>query len=323
MPILQPKKFSIPVYQYNKHLQTIVPSFFRKIEEIDFSRERIATPDGDFLDLDWSKTGAKKLIIITHGLEGNSTRHYVTGLANLFNKNGWDALAWNCRSCSGEPNLLPRFYHHGDVPDFKLVVEHALSIQKYDEIYLTGFSMGGSMVINYLGKEGKSVPKEVKKGIAVSVPCDLRACSDLLEENRNRFYNQRFLKKLKQKVYQKNERMPNDISIEPFKKGLVKTCRDFDQYYTAPLHGFADAFDFYENATANKYMQNTNRPILILNALNDPFLSNSSYPVKTAQNHDLIFLETPTRGGHVGFVQKNSTATYAELRTLEFCTNQP
>ncbi len=112
MPIVTPQRFSPPLHQFNGNLQTIIPSIFRKIPGIQYQRERLNTPDGDFIDIDWSRVNSDKIILVSHGLEGNTERHYIKGTVKLFNRAGWDACAWNCRSCSGEMNRLPRFCHH-------------------------------------------------------------------------------------------------------------------------------------------------------------------------------------------------------------------
>lgn len=146
MPIIDTQKsFTPPLLQWNGHIQTIIPSIKRTIEG-SYVRERIILSDGDFLDLDWKKTGSNRLVIITHGLEGSSERHYVKAPAKLLSQNGFDVLAWNCRSCSGELNHTPTLYHHGDIKDISEVVQYGLSQGKYDSFDLVGFSMGGEYI---------------------------------------------------------------------------------------------------------------------------------------------------------------------------------
>jgi len=316
MPILKTKHFRPPLQQFNGNLQTVIPSIFRKVEGIEYERERLDTPDGDFLDIDWSKTGSDKIILVSHGLEGNTDRHYVKGIIKTFNNAGWDACAWNCRSCSGEMNRLPRFYHHADTPDLKFVIEHILNTKVYSTLVLIGFSMGGSLTLKYLGENGENLPQAVKKGVAVSVPCSLKDCSVELEKPGKMYYNKRFFKKLSQKVRLKAEIMPEKISAEPLKE--IKSLRKFDDYYSAPLHGFKDAEDFYDKASSMHYLEGIRKPTLIINALNDPFLVGRCYPEKIAQKHAFLHLEMPKEGGHVGFVIRGQKETYAELRALEF-----
>jgi predicted alpha/beta-fold hydrolase len=172
MPILSPTPFKTPLLQFNGHLQSIYPSILRKVPFNYARRERLELPDGDFVDLDWSveKKSADKLVIITHGLEGDSTRHYVTGMAKIFAASGYDALGWNCRSCSGEMNRLVRFYHHGDANDLRSVIQYAIAQYDYQEIVLIGFSMGGSLTFRAIAEHPEWVPAQVKKAIGFSVP---------------------------------------------------------------------------------------------------------------------------------------------------------
>lgn len=318
MPLVKPRKFRPPLHQFNGNLQTVIPSIFRKISDVEYQRERLELPDGDFIDIDWSRKNSKRIILLSHGLEGNTSRHYIKGTVKLFNQAGWDACAWNCRSCSGEMNRLPRFYHHADTADLKFVIEHILKTKPYKELVLIGFSMGGSLTLKYLGENGTHLPTEVKKGIAVSVPCSLKDCSVELEKPRKMYYNKRFFKKLSEKVKQKAALMPDQISAEPLVKHKIKSLRKFDEYYSAPLHGFKDAEDFYDKASSMHYLEGIRKPTLLVNALNDPFLVGRCYPKKTAKNHDFLHLETPLQGGHVGFMMSGQQESYAELRALEF-----
>jgi uncharacterized protein len=291
---------------------------FRKIEG-EYKRERLELTDGDFLDLDWMKGDSAKLVIISHGLEGNSERHYSKGVAHYFYQRGWDALAWNCRGCSGEMNRLPRFYHHGATEDMASVVDHAIK-NKYSEIAMVGFSMGGSMTLKYLGERKDNLGPEIKSAVAFSVPCDLGASARELDKPNKRFYLNRFLKKLENKIRAKSIKFPNLISTEGI--GQIKTFREFDNRYTAPLHGFTDADDFYIKASSGPYISSIQIPTLIANALNDPFLPAACYPFDIAKNHSHVHLETPERGGHVGFSLAGMTESWMEVRAFEFINSQ-
>lgn len=160
MPVIKNSSYTEkPFWLFNPHLETIWPSALRKVEGPVYERSRINTPDGDFLDLDWVKGGNNRLMVISHGLEGDSGRPYVRGMAKAFAENGWDVLAWNCRSCSGELNRGRRMYHHGVSDDLKVVVDDALASGSYNKIFLTGFSMGGSITLKYLGETAKNCLK--------------------------------------------------------------------------------------------------------------------------------------------------------------------
>jgi predicted alpha/beta-fold hydrolase len=315
MPVLPSHSYQPPRWQFNAHLQTIVPSLFRRVEGVAYSRERIATPDGDFLDLDWVKTGSDKLVIISHGLEGSTDRHYVRGMAKAFNAVGWDALAWNCRSCSGEMNRLARFYHHGDYHDLDTAAGYAIREKGYREVALVGFSMGGSMTLRLLGEKGRETFPEIRSAVAISVPCDLVSSVVHLSKPENRFYARRFLRKLGQKIKAKAKLFPDQISYADYK--AIKAFKEFDDRYTAPLHGFESAEDFYRRASVKPYLKYITLPALILNAQNDPFLTPDCFPVAEAEENPDLFLEMPLAGGHVGFSSRRGD-NWAEQRTVEF-----
>jgi uncharacterized protein len=320
MPVLPTPDFNAPFAQFSKHLQTIVPSLFRKVAFQYQQRERLELPDGDFVDLDWHRIGKenRKLIIITHGLEGDSHRHYVLGMASLFTKNGYDALGWNCRSCSGEMNRLPRFYHHGDAGDLRLVIQYAIEQYHYAEIILVGFSMGGSLSLRAVGEFPDQVAPQIQKVIGFSVPCDLLSSVKMLSEGFNTVYGSRFLKKLGVKIREKEKVFPDLINSSGYEK--IKHFVDFDNRYTAPLHGFSDAYDFYTKASVKPLLPHIKVPSLLVQAKNDSFLSAECFCEDEAANNPHLFLEMPENGGHCGFMQRGNPYSWAELRALGFVT---
>lgn len=171
MPIISQSSYGgPPSYYLNGHFETILPSLFRKVDGVVYRRERIFTPDGDFLDLDWSSVGSNKLLIVSHGLEGSSDRHYAKGLAKIFNAHSIDVLVWNNRSCSGEINIRPVLYHHGSSDDLKVTIQYVLQTCGYNELFLSGISMGGAQVLKYLGENGEDVPSSIKKAAVYSTP---------------------------------------------------------------------------------------------------------------------------------------------------------
>ncbi len=321
MPILNHTQYRTPLLQFNGHLQSIYPSIFRKIPFVYEKRERLDLPDGDFVDLDWSVTEktANKLVIITHGLEGDSTRHYVTGMAKIFAANGYDALGWNCRSCSGEMNRLVRFYHHGDANDLRSVIQHAIINYGYQEIVLVGFSMGGSLTFRAIAEFPDMVPAQVKTAIGFSVPCSLKGSVDALSTKENNIYLKRFLRKLGEKIKLKAKLFPGQIDATNYDQ--IKTFIEFDNRYTAPLHGYDNALDFYEKASVGPLLHQIKTPSLIVQAVNDPFLLANCMPIETAEQHPFLFLEMPEKGGHCGFMVKGQLHTWAENRAIEFAKN--
>lgn len=317
MPLLKQSSFPAPApYLWNGHAETIFPGVFRKITEVQYERERIITPDDDFLDIDWIDKSSRKLLILTHGLEGNTTRHYIKAPAKLFSQNGWDVLAWNCRSCSGEMNKQIRLYNHGDTDDISTIVKHALRTKDYEEIAMVGFSMGGAITLNYLGKRTTEVPKVIQRAVAFSTPCDLGDSITALESRENWFYRNRFFYSLKKKIVAKAKLHPNAIDLSLFKQ--IKKWKDFDNFYSAPLNGYQDADDFYYQASAVNFIKNIKIKTLIVNALNDSLLTPACYPTILCEQHPNVFLEVPKRGGHVGFTIPKSEFAWSEKRALEF-----
>src|SRR5690606_3644578 len=197
MPLHSDSSYRRPNWLFSGHLETIYPSLFRRVEIKKPVRERIETPDGDFLDLDWFRSGSKRLVIVSHGLEGNSTRPYMLGMAREFGRNGFDVLTWNFRGCSEEMNRKVIFYHSGATYDLDTVVQKAQI--NYEEIYLLGFSLGGNLTLKYLGEKKSSNPK-LRKGVAISVPLDLAGSCEKISKGENIIYSRRFLATLKQKV---------------------------------------------------------------------------------------------------------------------------
>jgi uncharacterized protein len=317
MPIITNSTYSKPPFWlFNPHLETIIPSLFRKIEGVSYCRERIVTKDDDFLDLDWVKNGNSKLLVISHGLEGSSNRHYVKALAKLFTGHGFDVLAWNNRSCSGEMNIAPVLYHHGATHDLEDVLLHAVKDKAYEEVFLAGISMGGAQTLKYLGEKGADLHPKIKKAAVYSTPCNLPSSAATLSSKSNKFYKDRFLKKLKAKIAIKATQFPELIDLELLER--VSDFETFDTYFTAKMHGFKDAFDFYSSVSADNWIEDIQIPTLIINALNDPLLGKECYPVELAERHQHIYLEMPERGGHTGFILSGQEYTWAERRFLEF-----
>ena len=295
-------------------METIFPSLTRRINDIAYQRERITTSDDDFLDLDWVRQGSKKLVIISHGLEGNSTRAYIRGMARAFLGLKYDALAWNYRGCSDEMNRQRRFYHSGATDDLHTVVQHAIKQNTYQEIYLIGFSLGGNITLKYLGEQQ---PEHIiKKAVTISVPLNLHTSCEKISIRSNWVYSNRFVKSLKKKVKAKAA-LRNDIDISNIDK--LKTLREFDDAYTAPLHGYKNAIHYYTECSSIRFVNNITIPTLIVNAKNDPFLSDDCYPAEMLKDHPFVTFESPERGGHVGFIQLGKNGLYwSEARAIAF-----
>jgi len=311
------KTYQAPPLLWNGHLQTVYPALTRKINTlIPYKRYRITTPESDFLDLDLLQSGNNKVVVISHGLEGDSSRPYVVGLANILFENGFDVCAWNYRSCSNEINRAAIMYHSGATYDLKHVIDHVAA--DYQEVYLAGFSLGGNLTLKYLGEA--DVNKKVKKAITFSVPIDLSSGADHLAKTSNYFYTQRFLKSLRVKIGLKSKDYPNLYALDKWKS--IKTIRDFDDAYTAPIHGFENAEDYYRRNSSIKFIPKIKNQTLLVTARNDPFLSNECKITDIGKgNQNFKFLLTET-GGHCGFPALNSKVYWSEKLTVEFFDQQ-
>jgi predicted alpha/beta-fold hydrolase len=317
MPLVEYSTYTPPIFFKDCHLQTIYPVLFRKVTGVKYTRERIDTPDGDFLDLDWSRVGSDKAVIAIHGLEGSSRSKYMPGILKAFNRRGWDGVGLNLRGCSGEINKQLRFYHAGATEDVHTVVGYLLAQNRYTEISLVGFSIGGNLTLKYLGEQGASLSPLIKRAAAISVPCDLASCAWKLAEKSNVIYMKRFLFSFHRKIKAKMQVMPDKINDENFHE--IKTFKEYDDCYTAPLHGFANAEDYWAKSSSNPYLSNIRIPTLIINAIDDPFLTKESYPIEEAQQNHCLFLEIPNSGGHVGFITFNHDHEYwHETRVTSF-----
>ncbi|MBB4088469.1 hypothetical protein GGP98_000241 [Salinibacter ruber] len=318
MPV-RPSSYTAPTGLDGGHRQTLYASLVRRVDfEYDY-RERIDTPDDDFLDLDWARPRAAssdRAVILTHGLEGSAGRGYMRGMARAFVRRGWDACALNLRGCSGTPNRQVATYHSGKTDDLALVVDHVLD-HGYTSVALIGFSLGGNLTLKYLGERGAQVDDRIRGAVALSAPVDLDASADRIDRWSNWHYVQYFLRSLRHKMRVKAEQHPTRVPTAPLSR--IRSLREFDDAYTAPLHGFDGAADYYRRASSRPSLSALAVPTLLLNAANDPFLPASCYPYSIARPHGQLALEVPESGGHVGFVSFNDAGEYwSERRAASF-----
>jgi uncharacterized protein len=321
MPFLSMSNYRPRLLFKNAHIQTIYPPLFRKVKNIHYVRERIFTPDHDFIDLDWSRVGGDKVVIVLHGLEGHSRRSYVLGMIRAFNTRRWDAVAFNFRGCSGQPNRLLRSYHCGATEDLHTVLRHVMNRKRYTCISLVGFSVGGNLALMYLGEKKYPISPLIKSAAAVSVPCDLESCANKLAQRSNTLYMKRFLMMFHDKIRIKMRMMPNEIDDANYH--LIRTFKDFDDRYTATIHGFSSAKDYWNKCSCRQFLLGIDIPVLLISARDDPFLGKECYPVYEAKNSRLLYFEIPDHGGHVGFVDFRPSGEYwHENRIAAFVTKK-
>lgn len=314
MAILNENSYKPLPWLFNNHLETIYPALFRRVH-LDVAPDFVTlkTPDDDFLDLDFYKSATDKTVIISHGLEGSSQKPYVLGMVKIFLENGWNVIAWNYRGCSGRANNSLKSYHSGFTEDLSAVVKFA-EMPDIKTIALVGFSLGGNLSLKYLA-EG-NVPECIKAAVGISVPLDLQSSCVKISKWTNRLYSRRFLRTLLMKVREKAALYPEVALVNILK---VRDLKTFDDYFTAPMHGFNDAMDYYQSCSALHVLNNIHIPTLIINALNDPFLPESCYPYQQLKNNKYVHLLTPARGGHVGFGTNDGNVYYwSEQRAFEF-----
>ncbi len=310
-------RYKPPPFLSNGHFQSLFPALCRRVPTQYTRRERILTPDGDFLDVDWVVTGSRRLVVLCHGLEGNSHRPYILGMARAFRRRGWDCLALNYRGCSGTPNRRLRFYHSGAYEDLALVVNHAAGTGRYDAVVLIGFSIGGNVILRWLGRCPDRIHPLVKRAVVFSVPCDLADSAAVLAQPQNRIYMRHFLVALRQKIREKMAVMPGRINDDGYDR--LATFKDFDNRYTAPLNGFEDAEDYWRQCSSKPVIPGIRIPTLMVQARNDPFLGLDCFPTLAAAANAKVTLDMPASGGHVGFIAFNASGEYwSERRALAF-----
>ena len=281
----------------------------------------MSTPDGDFVDLDWldvPATADAPLLLVLHGLEGSCRSHYVHGLLECGRRHGWTGVVLNFRSCSGEPNRLPRFYHSGDTDDLDEVVRLLTRREPERVIVAVGVSLGGNVLLKWLGEQGEGVPPAVAAAVGISVPFDLEQCARTLDQGFQKWvYTANFMHTFKQKVRAKVGQHGEFVDLAAVRR--ARTFAAYDRVVTAPLHGFADEVDYWRRASCGPYLAKVRRPTLLLSAVDDPFVPPSALPNPRALPPN-VALEVTERGGHVGFVEGPPwrVRSWAEHRAVEF-----
>ena len=299
-----PRAFRRAPWASGPHAQTLLARALRPPSGPTFTRERVATADGDFIDLDWGPEPASgaPIVLVLHGLEGSSRRRYVRSVCRELLARGVRPVAMNFRGCSGEPNRTLRFYHSGETADPRAVLELVHARFPARRVGVMGFSLGGNVALKLLGERADGGTGLVDAAVAMSVPYDLSAGSALLERSfMGRVYAEYFLRSLRRKVAAKRDRLAGVLDLE--RVDAASTVRAFDEHVTAPLHGFEGAEAYYRACSSARFLDGIGVPTLLLHADDDPFLPPDSIPAHAARANPAITWRLGRGGGHVGFLE--------------------
>ena len=290
--------YRAPWWLPGRHLQTIYPALALRNHPPAYRRERWEWPDGDFIDVDHiDGPAAAPLVVLFHGLEGNSRSHYATALMVAVATRGWRGAIPHFRGCGGESNRLPRAYHSGDADEIHRIVTR-LAPTAVAPLLLCGVSLGANAMLKWLGREGTDARDHVRAAVAISAPLDLNAAGAALRHGFSRVYTAEFLRTLRPKTLAKLDRFPGLFDAEAMRR--ARTFDDFDNLFTAPVHGYRDVTDYWTRASSKPDLAAIAVPTLVLNARNDPFLPARVLPVPGMEGRSVV-LEQPETGGHAGF----------------------
>lgn len=302
VPLL-PSTYLAPRWLPGAHAQTIAAARLLPCPAVTYRRERWDTPDGDFIDVDFAQpepaAAAAPLLAMFHGLEGDSRSHYSRSIMRHFADRGWRALVIHFRGCSGEPNRLPRAYHSGDSDEGDWILRRLHARWAGAALHAVGISLGGNMLAKWAGERGTDAAF-VTAAASVGSPLDLVAGGEAISRGFNLLYTKMFLATLKRKAEDKAQRFAGLVRIERLR--AARNLYQFDDEFTAPVHGFAGTMDYWRRASAKPHLGGIGMAYLLLNALNDPFVPAASLPtVQQVSRH--VWLEQPAQGGHIGFPQ--------------------
>lgn len=291
--------------------------------QVSTTRARWTTPDGDFLDIDFvdGPIGSPQLLVL-HGLEGSSERGYVRGLLALAMERGWRGVALNFRSCSGQLNRAARLYHSGETGDLDWLVGELVKRDPGAPILPVGISLGGNVLLKWLGEEGDRAADEVRSAVAISVPFDLAASATKMSRGLGRLYTRLFLRSLKPKALAKARQYPDLLDWQAIRR--ARNWRQYDHVATAPLHGFESAEDYWGRSSSIHYLERIRRPTLLISARDDPFIPASCLPEDAVDRSRWLQAEFTRRGGHAGFVGGGApwrAIYWAERRAIEFLSD--
>ncbi|NQV87606.1 MAG: hydrolase [Woeseiaceae bacterium] len=319
-------RFTAPRWLRNRHAQTMFPILpWAWPSRPQLRRETLELPDGDVTAVDWATGGdslsdAAPLLVILHGLEGSAESSYARMLMEAVLERGWRTCVLHFRDCGDYRNRLPRRYHAGETNDLRHFLRE---LQREREgsgnpgpLLAVGYSLGGNVLLKYLGESKSETP--LAAAAAVCAPLNLHVCSEALNKGFSKVYQYYLLKRMKTAVTQKFDR--HTAAFDWRKAMNAKTFAGFDDAVTAPLHGFSGMQDYYDRCSATHFLDKIERPTLVINALDDPFMSPEVIPAADKLS-DRITLEAAENGGHVGFVSGGTPwrpEFYLPGRLIEF-----
>ena len=305
-------EYRAPWWLPGGHVQTIVGAF-SPVPRVAFTREAWETPDGDFIEVDRAGAAdAAPLLVLFHGLEGSSQSHYARAIAAEALLRGWSFALPHFRGCSGKLNRLPRAYHSGDTDELDWILRRFA--ERSGPLAAAGVSLGGNVLLKWLGERGAAASRLVHRAAAVSAPIDLAAAGNALDRGFNRrTYTRVFLATLLAKAFAK--RTLGHLQFDERRLAKARTLREFDDMITAPLHGFRDTDDYWTRASSAPWLAKIEVPTLVLNARNDPFLPAGALERAAQGAAANVLLEFPRTGGHAGFPGRDR---WLARRVLDF-----
>ncbi len=314
MPII-PSHFQTNHFLQNGHTQTLLAKFWPRTTVLNIKRQRLELADGDFIDCDWVG-GDGPIVVVLHGLEGSIHSHYIQGILQALSAHNYRAVVMHFRGCSGTPNRLARAYHSGDTQDLAALIAHLKQHHPHTPLYAIGYSLGGNVLLKWLGEEKEAAP--LSAAVAVSVPYQLASCVAQLNQGMLKMYQHRFVQQLKLKMAQKISMQQLAHLQHHLEK--ISTLHEFDDKITAPLHGFKDAIDYYTQSSCYAFLKHVSIPTLLLHAMDDPMIPPHVIP-DARDLSQAVTLERSKHGGHVGFIHLDSNLKmqfYLEHRIPEY-----
>jgi len=292
------------------------------VPAVSYRREIWQTPDDDFIELDWLKQEKtakpdQPLAVLFHGLEGSSHSHYAKRIMAAVDRNGWRGVVVHFRGCGGKPNLLPRSYHCGDSAEIDWILKR-FRRQEHGEIYAVGVSLGGNVLLKWLGEQQTRAGNIINRAAAISTSLDLPVTGKVLGQGFNRLYSRIFLKTLQPKALALIRKHRLDFDYSRIQQ--ADNLWDYDNLFTAPLHGFLGADDYWQRSSCRPYLREIQLPTLLINARNDPFLPEQYLPTQ-GEVSSQVSLDFPRHGGHAGFAGTGSHDWLAE-RLLRFLSTE-